>query len=149
MTRLKRIVLALALVALIGWMAFDQILLRLPGIVDGIRHPTGPNREVDWSQGPQTAAQPADQRPPNIVVIVADDLGWNDLTFGGGGVAGGGMPTPNIDSIARDGVRFSKAYSGSGTCAASRAAIMSGRYPTRFGFEFTPTPKQMSRLRSR
>ena len=76
-------------------------------------------------------------------MILADDLGWNDLTYTGGGVAGGTVPTPNIDSIAAEGVTFSNGYAANGTCAPSRAAIMSGRYGTRFGFEFTPTPPGM------
>jgi len=130
---------------MIVWFAFDQILLRLPGILDTIRNPTGPNQEVFWARGPDAAAAP-ERRPPNIVVIVADDLGFNDLSLLGGGVAGGSVKTPNIDSIAQGGVRFTSGYSASGTCAPSRAAILSGRYPTRFGFEFTPTPKGMSSL---
>jgi uncharacterized sulfatase len=77
------------------------------------------------------------------VLILADDLGWNDLTFAGGGVASGSVPTPHIDSIARDGVSFEAGYAANGTCAPSRAALMSGRYGTRFGFEFTPTPPAM------
>jgi uncharacterized sulfatase len=143
---LKRIGSVFVVAALVVWLAFDEIVLRVPGIVDGLRNPTGPHREVDWNPGPAAAAEPAEGRKPNIVLIVADDLGWNDLTFGGGGVAGGRLPTPNIDSIARDGIQFTNGYSGSGTCAPSRAAMMSGRYPTRFGFEFTPTPKGMGRL---
>jgi arylsulfatase A-like enzyme len=50
------------------------------------------------------------------------------------------VPTPNIDSIGHGGVSFANGYAGNATCAPSRAAIMTGRYPTRFGFEFTPTP---------
>ncbi|MFP8878518.1 MAG: sulfatase-like hydrolase/transferase, partial [Myxococcota bacterium] len=76
------------------------------------------------------------------------DLGWNDLTFRGGGVAGGSVPTPNIDSLAAEGVTFSNGYAANGTCAPSRAALMSGRYGTRFGFEFTPTPPGMMTMMS-
>jgi arylsulfatase A-like enzyme len=83
------------------------------------------------------------------VIIVADDLGYNDLTFGGGGVAGGAVPTPNIDSLARQGVEFTRGYAGNATCAPSRAAILTGRYPTRFGFEFTPAPTALMRLVAR
>ena len=79
-------------------------------------------------------------------MIVADDLGYNDLTFGGGGVANGAVPTPNIDGIARAGVEYTRGYTGNATCAPSRAAIMTGRYPQRFGFEFTPAPKAFMRL---
>jgi arylsulfatase A-like enzyme len=86
------------------------------------------------------------ERPPNIVLILADDLGWNDLTFGGGGVADGTVPTPNIDSLAAEGVNFVNGYAANGTCAPSRAALMTGRYGTRFGFEFTPVPPGMTTL---
>lgn len=108
------------------------------------RFQVGPHREIEWERGPEQA--PQGERPPNIVLIVADDLGWNDLTFNGGGIADGAVPTPNIDSIGRDGATFMNGYSACGTCAPSRAAIMTGRYPTRFGFEFTPTPPGMLRM---
>ena len=75
---------------------------------------------------------------------LADDLGWNDLTLNGVGVAGGSVPTPSIDSLATEGVNFTGGYAANATCAPSRAAILSGRYGTRFGFEFTPTPPGMS-----
>lgn len=102
-------------------------------------------RPVSWSKG---AAAPAltSERPPNVVFILADDLGYNDITLNGGGVAGGAVPTPAIDSIARQGVTFANGYAGNATCAPSRAAIMTGRYATRFGFEFTPTPVAFSRV---
>jgi arylsulfatase A-like enzyme len=106
-----------------------------------MRVSVGPHQEIEWSRGPASA--PEGERPPNIVLILADDLGWNDLTFAGGGVAGGTVPTPHIDSIGRHGVCFEHGYAACGTCAPSRAAIMTGRYPTRFGFEFTPTPPGM------
>jgi len=100
----------------------------------------GPTQAIDWQSGADPQGRPAGERPPNIVVILADDLGWNDLSWIGGGVAGGTVPTPHIDSLARDGVHFANGYSANGTCAPSRAALMTGRYGTRFGFEFTPTP---------
>jgi arylsulfatase A-like enzyme len=103
-----------------------------------------PNRPVTWAEGP--AAPPAGRRPPNVVFILADDMGFNDITFNGGGVAGGAVPTPNIDSIGRQGVAFANGYAGNATCAPSRAAIMTGRYPTRFGFEFTPAPVAFERM---
>lgn len=105
-----------------------------------------PNQPIQWESGADPVSRDGSQRPPNIVLILADDLGWNDLTFNGGGVAGGTVPTPNIDSLAADGVSFSNGYAANGTCAPSRAAIMSGRYGTRFGFEFTPTPPGMSTM---
>jgi arylsulfatase A-like enzyme len=138
----------LLVLAAAGWSQRERILIpivmRVPGIVGRIVDPIGETVPVRWNVGPSSDAR-TDGRP-NIVVIVADDLGYNDLTFAGGGVAGGAVPTPNIDSIARDGVLFTRGYTGNATCAPSRAAILTGRYPTRYGFEFTPVPKQFSRV---
>ncbi len=150
MTRIGRILVALlgalALLAGLGWIFQDRILLEAIGFAARRRMPVGPNQPVVWDSGPDPAGRAPGARPPNIVLILADDLGWNDLTVGGGGVAGGTVPTPHIDSLARDGVRFGAGYAANGTCAPSRAAILSGRYGTRFGFEFTPTPPGMSSL---
>jgi len=137
------VVVLAALVAGLGWIFREEILLHGIRIAMDRRTPVGPHVEVEWASGPDPAGRAPADRPPNIVVILADDLGWNDLSFGGGGVAGGSVPTPNIDSIAKDGVSFVNGYAANGTCAPSRAAILSGRYGTRFGFEFTPTPPGM------
>ena len=106
----------------------------------------GPNVPVNWQSGPAQAAQPAAERPPNIVFILADDLGINDISTFGGGVADGAVPTPNIDRLAKQGALFSQSYAGHATCAPSRAMLMTGRYPTRTGFEFTPTRPGFGRL---
>jgi arylsulfatase A-like enzyme len=144
MTR-KRFALLLALIAIAagGWKAYGYLTLHGLGLLSRIMDPIHPPREVTWNAG---ARAPGGERPPNIVVIVADDLGYNDLTFAGGGVANGAVATPNIDAIAREGVQFAAGYAGNATCAPSRAAILTGRYPTRFGFEFTPAPKIFMRL---
>lgn len=77
------------------------------------------------------------QRPPNIVVIVADDMGYADL-----GVHGSrDMRTPNIDALARDAVRFTDAYVSGPYCSPTRAGMMTGRYPQRFGHEFNLSPE--------
>ncbi|HYC24226.1 MAG TPA: sulfatase-like hydrolase/transferase [Candidatus Bathyarchaeia archaeon] len=141
-----RFVVAVLIVAGLGAAAFHRYWYYIPGIVAQIRDPVGPSREVVWAQGPERAEAPPGKRPPNIVLILADDLGYNDLTFGGGGVAGGAVPTPNIDAIAKQGVTFTNGYAGDATCAPSRAAIMTGRYATRFGFEFTPAPAAFEKL---
>ena len=133
-----------ALAAVTLFAARDFLLLHVPGLLARLRDPVGPTRPVVWEQGPATPSSV--DRPPNIVVILADDLGYNDLTFAGGGVAHGAVPTPNIDSLAREGVEFTRGYAGNATCAPSRAAILTGRYPTRFGFEFTPAPKAFMKL---
>ena len=98
---------------------------------------------VQWEKGPRTADAPLAERPPNIVFILLDDLGINDISTFGGGIAAGKVPTPNIDKLAADGALFTQAYSGTGTCAPSRAMLMTGRYPTRTGFEFTPIVEGM------
>ncbi|MGB0908518.1 MAG: sulfatase [Maricaulaceae bacterium] len=103
----------------------------------------GPTINIDWAQGPDTAAE---NRPPNIVFILADDLGINDISTFGGGLADGKVPTPHIDRLAREGAIFTQAYAGNATCAPSRAMLMTGRYPTRTGFEYTPTPPGMGRM---
>lgn len=143
----RRMVVTLAVLAVVlagGWLWFQSHWYYIPGWIRDIKDPIEPNRPVVWAEGPATA--PEGSRPPNIVLILADDLGFNDITANGGGVASGAVPTPNIDSIARDGVRFANGYAGNATCAPSRAAILTGRYATRFGFEFTPTPKGFERL---
>ncbi|WP_300394546.1 sulfatase [Henriciella sp.] len=104
------------------------------------------HRDIDWRQGPETAEVPSEDRPPNVVFILADDLGFNDISTFGGGVANRAVQTPNIDRLARQGVIFTNAYSGTASCAPSRAMLMTGRYPTRTGFEFTPTPDGMGRI---
>ena len=144
---MRKLAIGSVLVLIAGvalWVNRQEILMRVPGVIGRITDPVGANQPVVWQPGPAEA--PSGPRPPNIVVIVADDLGYNDLTFGGGGVANGAVPTPNIDGIARAGVEYTHGYTGNATCAPSRAAIMTGRYPQRFGFEFTPAPKAFMRL---
>ncbi len=133
----------LLLLLIVLWSARVEVALSGLELLVGMQGEVGPNREIDWQSGPDPEGRPAAERPPNVVLIHADDLGWNDLSFGGGGVAGGTVPTPHIDSLAQEGANFVNGYAANGTCAPSRAAIMSGRYGTRFGFEFTPTPPGM------
>lgn len=71
---------------------------------------------------------------PNILILLADDLGYGELGCQGNPQ----IPTPHIDSIAAGGVRFTNGYVTAPFCAASRAALLTGRYQTRFGFEFNP-----------
>lgn len=71
----------------------------------------------------------------NVIFIIADDLGYGEL---GCQNPATDIPTPMIDSIARNGVRFTNGYVSAPFCAASRAGLITGRYQTRFGFEFNP-----------
>ena len=109
-------------------------------------HPRSPPQDIAWADGPSNASLSASERAPNIIVILADDLGINDVTMHGGGRGAEGVPTPHIDAIAKAGVRFDQAYAGSAVCTVSRAALLTGRYPWRFGVEFTPTPGAMARV---
>jgi arylsulfatase A-like enzyme len=73
---------------------------------------------------------------PNILVIVADDLGYGELGCQGHR----DIPTPHIDSIAKNGVRFTSGYVSCPVCSPTRAGLMTGRYQQRFGHEFNPGP---------
>jgi arylsulfatase B len=71
---------------------------------------------------------------PNIVLLLADDLGYGELGCQGNPQ----IPTPQIDSIASAGIRFTDGYVTGAFCSTSRAGLMTGRYQTRFGYEFNP-----------
>lgn len=77
------------------------------------------------------AAEPSSVKPPNVVIILADDLGYSDL-----GIQGGkDIPTPNIDQLARKSTRFTSGYVTCPVCAPTRAALLTGRYQQRYGFD--------------
>jgi len=79
-------------------------------------------------------------RRPNVLVIIADDLGYADL-----GVQGcKDVPTPHIDSIGATGVRFTNGYVSCPVCSPTRAGLMTGRYQQRFGHEFNPGPAALA-----
>lgn len=98
---------------------------------------------IGWTGRPQAQPRPATVAPtalakpetaPNIILIVADDLGYGDT-----GVYGSTLiKTPNIDALAHSGVRFTAGYVTHPVCSPSRAALMTGRYQQRFGYEFNP-----------
>jgi uncharacterized sulfatase len=146
MKRWQKIALGCAVVAValgaIGYLNRGALLLAY--ISHQAELEVGEHRAIAWQEGPVEAPQEPGEQPPNIIFILADDLGINDISTFGGGVAGGRVPTPNIDKLAADGALFTQAYAGTGTCAPSRAMLMTGRYPTRTGFEFTPTPEGMA-----
>ncbi|MGH7956994.1 MAG: sulfatase family protein, partial [Opitutaceae bacterium] len=85
---------------------------------------------VSSERSEANAAEP--RRPPNIVLILADDEGYGELGCQGNPE----IPTPHIDSIAKNGIRFTSGYVSAPMCSPSRAGLMTGRYQTRFGHEF-------------
>ena len=141
---MKKIIITVAILIALGAWAFSQYWYYLPGIISDIAAPIQEHREVTWQAGPAQAGE--GEQPPNIVLIVTDDLGFNDITFYGGGIAEGSVPTPNIDAIAAEGIHFTNGYAGNGTCAPSRAALLTGRFATRSGFEFTPANPTFARI---
>jgi arylsulfatase A-like enzyme len=130
----------------IAWLNRIDLMLALVKFQTARAYEVAPNRDIHWQQGPAQADAASQDRPPNVIVILADDLGINDISTYGGGLANGQVQTPNIDELAASGANFSQAYSGAGTCAPSRAMLLTGRYPTRTGFEFTPTPDGMGAM---
>ena len=130
----KFLIITLALAAAGLWV-FSQYWYYLPGIISAVVNPVAEHRDVQWQTGPNQA-QSKDQ-PPNIVLIVADDLGFNDITYYNGGIAGGTVPTPSIDAIAAEVIHFTNGYAGYGTCAPSRAALLTGRFATRSAVSYT------------
>jgi arylsulfatase A-like enzyme len=78
-------------------------------------------------------------RKPNFLVILSDDVGWGEFGFQGAK----DIPTPNIDSIAKNGVRFRQGYVSGPYCSPTRAGLITGRYQTRFGHEFNSVGEQI------
>ena len=73
---------------------------------------------------------------PNILIIVGDDMGYGDISVHGCK----DIPTPHIDSLAKNGIRCTNGYVSGPYCSPTRAGLMTGRYQTRFGHEFNPGP---------
>ena len=84
----------------------------------------------------EDAAEKA-KRPPNIVIIISDDAGHADFSMHGSTH----FPTPNIDSIAHNGVRFEQGYVSASVCSPSRAGLITGRYQQRFGHHLNIPPR--------
>lgn len=74
----------------------------------------------------ETARQ---ERTPNIIFLMSDDLGFGDVGFNGHEV----LRTPNLDTLAKEGIRFNRFYSSAPLCSPARASVLTGRYPWRCG----------------
>jgi uncharacterized sulfatase len=141
----KKLFITLGIVTLFflaGAIWFNYNWYKMPGIISSFKNPVGPNQEVVWKDGPSTR----NSDKPNIIVILVDDMGFNEVSTYGGGMARGQFKTPNIDQLAADGVLCTNGYASTAVCAASRASLLTGRYSTRFGFEYTPTSKGFGKL---
>jgi len=82
-----------------------------------------------YASNVQAGSGGEEQRPPNILFILADDLGWRDLSNEGSNF----YESPHIDSIAAGGMKFTRGYATCSVCSPSRASIMTGKYPPRHG----------------
>ncbi len=90
-----------------------------------------------WGQPSQAVAEQADATSasrPNVLLLLADDLGYGELGCQGNPQ----IPTPHIDALAHNGIRCTQAYVTAPNCSPSRAGLFSGRISTRFGYEFNP-----------
>ena len=94
------------------------------------------------SDAARSVGRTASRVPPNVLVIFADDLGYNDVGYNGAV----DIDTPNIDRLAREGIVFPNGYVPYPSCGPSRAALMTGRYPARYGMElnlaYAPTDER-------
>ena len=118
---------------------FSQNWYKMPKYISNFTNSTYENVAIEWENGPISRTN----SKPNIIVVLVDDLGFNQISSYGGGMANGKFKTPNIDKLASDGVLCTNGYSSSPVCSPSRASLLTGRFATRFGYEFTPTTSSM------
>ena len=134
----KFLLIFVLIVATIGiWFSLNWS--KMPKYIGQIKNPTQKNIPIEWENGPKTRTS----SKPNIIVVLVDDLGFNQISSYGGGMSNGNFKTPNIDKLASDGVLCTNGYSSSPVCSPSRASLLTGRFATRFGYEFTPTTSSM------
>jgi len=110
-------------------------IIYLPGILYNFKNPILSTQNINWKTHNITNSLYKINKP-NIILIIVDDLGINDLSIN----------TPNINSLYENGCKFTNAYAGHATCAPSRVSILSGKFPSNVGFEFTPFPKNLIKL---
>ncbi|MCM2310679.1 MAG: sulfatase [Steroidobacteraceae bacterium] len=127
---MKRLaLLLLVLVTLLGafiWRALQPAT----GAFDVTAFGPGPHDTRPVADVVRPLPAPVDAgRPPNIVLILADDLGWGDLGVQGSRV----IESPNIDALAHEGIRLTDFYASAPVCTPSRAGLLTGRYPPRTG----------------
>jgi arylsulfatase A-like enzyme len=131
-------------IAAIAWL----LMANRPSIEPGLRADIDPAPFRDTARdavAPAQVIRPAAGgstagRPPNIVVILADDLGYGDLASYGSRA----IRTPNLDRLAAEGVRFTSFYASASVCSPSRAGLMTGRYPVRTGISYVIFASEIS-----
>ena len=135
--RIKLITVAVSLAIVISLIYGNRFSLMTWAAAQGsmgylatLAEPILPTQPINWQASSPEKDSKAD-RSPNIIVILADDLGWNDISFYGGGVGSGAVQTPNIDRLAHEGMKFTDHYSGNTVCSPSRACLMTGQHSGR------------------
>ena len=91
---------------------------------------------ISASCTPKTGKKEVAQKPPNIIVIFADDLGYGDI----GCYGAKGIKTPELDALAAGGFRSTDFFVPANVCSPSRAALLTGRYPMRVGYPLATRP---------
>ena len=140
----RSLLLLLLVVAAGAWL----LLARRPAIEPGLRADIDPQPFRDTARDAIDPAQlirpvagaVGAGSPPNIVVILADDLGYGDL----GSYGTRAIRTPNLDRLAAEGVRFTQFYASASVCSPSRAGLLTGRYPVRTGISYVIFASEIS-----
>jgi arylsulfatase A-like enzyme len=108
------------------WLSATALVVLAGGACALHARPTEPHRTVHAARRPNTK--------PNVLILLADDMGYGDVGFHGCK----DIPTPNLDALAKSGVRCTNGYVSGPYCSPTRAALLTGRYQQRFGHEFNP-----------
>ena len=136
------LLLLLAAAAGVAWM----LLAGRPSFVPGLRADIDPAPFLDEARdgvAPSSVIQrrePSVEPPPNVVIILADDLGYGDL----GSYGARSIRTPNLDRLAAEGLRFTQFYASASVCSPSRAGLLTGRYPVRTGISYVIFASEVS-----